>query len=101
VIARFDSVVEHAQVDVGQAFGIVEQSTSMATILPCTMVKLITDTARPLATMTTGPRVYGMDDLVRSQLHRIDRHRLILPVKVPGQARALLGRARIWRQITR
>jgi len=43
-----------------------------------------------------GPRVYGMDDLVRSYLHGIDRRRLILPVKVSGQAaRALRAGANL------
>ncbi len=33
-----------------------------------------------------GPRVYGMNDLVRSYLRATRRHRLIMPVRVPGKA---------------
>jgi uncharacterized protein YbjT (DUF2867 family) len=33
-----------------------------------------------------GPRVYGMDELIRSYLRATDRHRLLLPMPVPGQA---------------
>jgi uncharacterized protein YbjT (DUF2867 family) len=33
-----------------------------------------------------GPRVYGMDELLRSYLRATRRHRLILPVRLPGTA---------------
>jgi uncharacterized protein YbjT (DUF2867 family) len=33
-----------------------------------------------------GPRAYGMDELLRSYLRATHRHRLIMRVKVPGQA---------------
>ena len=33
-----------------------------------------------------GPRVYGMDDLVRSYLQASDRRRVIMPVRLPGKA---------------
>jgi uncharacterized protein YbjT (DUF2867 family) len=33
-----------------------------------------------------GPRVYGMDDLLRSYLRASDRRRLIMPVRLPGRA---------------
>lgn len=33
-----------------------------------------------------GPRLYGMDELLRSYLRAGHRHRLILPVKLPGSA---------------
>ena len=33
-----------------------------------------------------GPRVYGMDELLRSYLRATSRHRLILPVRLPGKA---------------
>jgi uncharacterized protein YbjT (DUF2867 family) len=33
-----------------------------------------------------GPRVYGMEELVRSYLRATNRHRLILPIRFPGQA---------------
>ncbi len=33
-----------------------------------------------------GPRVYGMNELVRSYLRATHRHRLIVPVRLPGKA---------------
>jgi uncharacterized protein YbjT (DUF2867 family) len=33
-----------------------------------------------------GPRVYGMNELVRSYLRASHRHRLIMPVRLPGKA---------------
>jgi uncharacterized protein YbjT (DUF2867 family) len=33
-----------------------------------------------------GPRVYGMDDLVRSYLKASGRRRVIMPVRLPGKA---------------
>lgn len=33
-----------------------------------------------------GPRVYGMDELVRSYLHAAGRRRLLLPMRIPGCA---------------
>jgi uncharacterized protein YbjT (DUF2867 family) len=33
-----------------------------------------------------GPRVYGMAELVRGYLRAIHRHRLIIPVRLPGKA---------------
>ncbi len=37
-----------------------------------------------------GPRVYGMDELIRSYLRATHRHRLILPVRLPGKAASAL-----------
>jgi uncharacterized protein YbjT (DUF2867 family) len=43
-----------------------------------------------------GPRVYQMKELVRSYLRATQRHRLIMPVKVPGKAaRALRAGANL------
>lgn len=43
-----------------------------------------------------GPRVYGMDELVRSYLDATHRHRMIVPVRLPGQAaRALRAGANL------
>jgi uncharacterized protein YbjT (DUF2867 family) len=33
-----------------------------------------------------GPRIYGMADLFRAYLRASDRHRLILPIRLPGRA---------------
>lgn len=33
-----------------------------------------------------GPRIYGMDELVRSYLSATRRHRLMMPVRIPGKA---------------
>jgi uncharacterized protein YbjT (DUF2867 family) len=33
-----------------------------------------------------GPRVYGMDELLRSYLRAVGKHRLLLPVRTAGQA---------------
>ena len=33
-----------------------------------------------------GPRVYGMDELVRGYLRATRRHRLLVPVTIPGRA---------------
>ena len=33
-----------------------------------------------------GPRVYGMAELARDYLRATGRHRLILPVRLPGKA---------------
>jgi uncharacterized protein YbjT (DUF2867 family) len=33
-----------------------------------------------------GPRVYGMDELIRGYLKASGRHRLIMPVRLPGRA---------------
>ena len=33
-----------------------------------------------------GPRVYGMDELVRGYLKATGRHRLLMPVRMPGKA---------------
>lgn len=33
-----------------------------------------------------GPRVYGMAELIREYLRASHRHRLILPVRLPGKA---------------
>lgn len=37
-----------------------------------------------------GPRVYGMDELIRSYLRASGRHRLLLPVRMPGGAAAAI-----------
>jgi len=33
-----------------------------------------------------GPRVYGMDELIRGYLHAVHRRRVIVPVRLPGRA---------------
>jgi uncharacterized protein YbjT (DUF2867 family) len=42
-----------------------------------------------------GPRVYGVADLVRGYLRARRKHRLLVPVRLPGKAAARSGRARI------
>ena len=38
-----------------------------------------------------GPRVYGMAEIIRSYLQTRHRHRLLVPIRLPGQAAAALG----------
>ena len=38
-----------------------------------------------------GPRVYGMAELIRSYLQTRHRHRLLVPIRLPGQAAVALG----------
>jgi hypothetical protein len=46
-----------------------------------------------------GPRVYAMTELVRSYLRATHRHRLILPVRLPGgAARAVRAGANLPRE---
>jgi uncharacterized protein YbjT (DUF2867 family) len=33
-----------------------------------------------------GPRVYGVDDLLRSYLRATHKHRLLMPLRLPGNA---------------
>jgi uncharacterized protein YbjT (DUF2867 family) len=33
-----------------------------------------------------GPRVYGLDELVRSYLRATGKHRLLMPMRLPGKA---------------
>ncbi len=50
------------------------------------LVELSLGTPAGLVPDIAGPRVYGMDELVRSYLRAIHRRRLILPVRLAGKA---------------
>jgi uncharacterized protein YbjT (DUF2867 family) len=50
------------------------------------LVELASGTASGLVPDLAGPRVYDMADLVRTYLRTTGRHRLILPVWLPGAA---------------
>jgi uncharacterized protein YbjT (DUF2867 family) len=50
------------------------------------LVELAVGTPSGLVPDLAGPRVYDMADLVRTYLHTTARHRLILPVWLPGEA---------------
>jgi uncharacterized protein YbjT (DUF2867 family) len=50
------------------------------------LVELAVGMASGLVPDLAGPRVYDMADLVRTYLHTTGRHRLILPVWLPGKA---------------
>lgn len=50
------------------------------------LVELALDRPAGLVPDLAGPRVYGMDELVRSYLRATGRRRLIMPVRLPGQA---------------
>jgi uncharacterized protein YbjT (DUF2867 family) len=50
------------------------------------LVELSLGTPSGLVPDIAGPRVYGMDELLRSFLRASDRHRLIMPVRLPGTA---------------
>ena len=41
-----------------------------------------------------GPRVYGMDELVRSYLHASRRRRVLMPIRLPGRAAGAFARRR-------
>jgi uncharacterized protein YbjT (DUF2867 family) len=50
------------------------------------LVELALGTPAGLAPDIAGPRVYGMADLVRGYLRARHKHRLVVPVRVPGKA---------------
>jgi uncharacterized protein YbjT (DUF2867 family) len=50
------------------------------------LVELCLDQPAGLVPDLAGPRIYGMDELVRSYLRATNRHRLILPMRLPGGA---------------
>jgi uncharacterized protein YbjT (DUF2867 family) len=54
------------------------------------LVELALGTPSGLVPDVAGPRVYGMNELLRSYLHAARKHRLTLPVKVPGRAAGAL-----------
>jgi uncharacterized protein YbjT (DUF2867 family) len=60
------------------------------------LVELAVGVPSGLVPDLAGPRVYDMTDLVRTYLHATGRHRLILPVWLPGKAnRAFLAGANL------
>jgi uncharacterized protein YbjT (DUF2867 family) len=50
------------------------------------LVELSLDKPSGLVPDIAGPRVYGMDELLRSYLRASHRHRLLMPVRLPGKA---------------
>jgi uncharacterized protein YbjT (DUF2867 family) len=50
------------------------------------LVELALDKPAGLVPDIAGPRVYGMAELARDYLRATGRHRLIMPVRVPGKA---------------
>ncbi|SHN51385.1 Uncharacterized conserved protein YbjT, contains NAD(P)-binding and DUF2867 domains [Geodermatophilus obscurus] len=50
------------------------------------LVELALDRPAGLVPDLGGPRVYGMDELIRSYLRARGRHRLTMPVRTPGDA---------------
>jgi uncharacterized protein YbjT (DUF2867 family) len=50
------------------------------------LVELALDQPAGLVPDLAGPQVYGMDELIRSYLRASHRRRLLVPVRVPGQA---------------
>jgi uncharacterized protein YbjT (DUF2867 family) len=50
------------------------------------LVELTLDKPAGLVPDIAGPRVYGMDELIRGYLHAVHRRRPILPVRLPGRA---------------
>ncbi|HKT04651.1 MAG TPA: NAD(P)H-binding protein [Rugosimonospora sp.] len=60
------------------------------------LVELALDRPSGLVPDLAGPRVYGMDELVRGYLRVTRKHRLLLPVRLPGRAaRALCAGANL------
>jgi uncharacterized protein YbjT (DUF2867 family) len=60
------------------------------------MVELSLNKPAGLVTDVAGPRVYGVADLLRAYLRATRRHRLILPIRLPGAAaRALRAGANL------
>ena len=57
------------------------------------LVELVLGSPAGLVPDMAGPRVYGMDELVRGYLRASHRHRLIMPVRLPGKAVARSGPA--------
>lgn len=54
------------------------------------LVELALDAPAGLVTDIAGPRVYGMDELVRGYLKARGKHRLMLPIHLPGKAASAL-----------
>jgi uncharacterized protein YbjT (DUF2867 family) len=54
------------------------------------LVELALDTPAGLVADIAGPRVYEMAELVRSYLRAVGKHRLIIPVWMPGSAARVL-----------
>jgi uncharacterized protein YbjT (DUF2867 family) len=50
------------------------------------LVELALGTPAGLVPDMAGPRVYGMDELLRGYLRAYRKHRLIVPVRMPGKA---------------
>ena len=50
------------------------------------LVELALDAPAGLVTDIAGPRVYGMNELVRGYLKARGKHRLMLPIHLPGKA---------------
>jgi uncharacterized protein YbjT (DUF2867 family) len=50
------------------------------------LVELALGTPAGLVPDMAGPRVYGMDELLRGYLRACRKHRLIVPVRMPGKA---------------
>ena len=50
------------------------------------LVELTLDQPAGLVPDLAGPKVYGMADLVRSYLRARGKHRLLMPVRMPGKA---------------
>jgi uncharacterized protein YbjT (DUF2867 family) len=60
------------------------------------LVELSLDKPAGLVPDVAGPRAYGMAELIRAYLRATRRHRLILPVRLPGKAvRALRAGANL------
>jgi uncharacterized protein YbjT (DUF2867 family) len=60
------------------------------------MVELSLNKPAGLVADVAGPRVYGVADLLRAYLRATRRHRLILPIRLPGAAaRALRAGANL------
>src|SRR5713101_3495490 len=60
------------------------------------LVELALGTPAGLVPDMAGPRVYRMADLLRGYLQARRKHRLMVPVRLPGKAAARSGLARIW-----
>ena len=54
------------------------------------LVELALDAPAGLVADIAGPRVYGMDELVRGYLKARGKHRLMLPIHLPGKAASAL-----------
>ncbi len=59
-------------------------------------MELTLDKSAGLVPDMAGPRVYGMADLLRGYLRASRKHRMMVPVRLPGKAaRALRGGANL------